>query len=263
MKKKAQRVACKVLRNDTVDNRFCVMQLEAATIARDAVPGQFVMVKPNRADDPLLRRPLGVHRVKGGTIRLLYEVIGKGTALLSRVKPGDSVDVIGPLGNGFPLLPKTEDRSAVLIAGGMGVAPLLFLAERLAGKKPLVLLGAKKRPGILCEGEFRALGCRVCVATDDGSRGFKGSVSALLSHTLSTADYGLRTLYACGPRAMLKAVARIAAAKRMPAYVSLEAHLSCGFGACLGCAVATVDGYMRVCKEGPVFEARQLIWEEE
>ncbi len=263
MKSKARQYTGKVLGNESADNRFCVMTLEAATIARDAVPGQFVMVKPNRADEPLLGRPLGVHRAERGTIQLLYEVVGKGTALLSRVRTGEYLDVIGPLGNGFPLLSNTGSRSAVLIAGGMGVAPLLFLAERLARAKLLVLLGAKTRQRILCERQFRALGCRVCVATDDGSQGFQGPVSALFCREISTTDYGLRTLYACGPRAMLKAVARIAAARKVPAHLSLEAHLSCGFGACLGCTIATVDGYKRVCKEGPVFEARQLIWEEE
>jgi dihydroorotate dehydrogenase electron transfer subunit len=210
-------------------------------------------------------------------------VVGKGTEILSQKKAREYLDIIGPLGNGFGYRTSyIVARTSILVVGGIGVVPLLFLAEKLnerntqylpagrqgaipacrqAGRNTLVLIGAKTKDHILCEKEFKKLGYSVKIATDDGSKGFKGNVTELLRNILRSTKYDMRyTIYACGPRPMLKEIALISQKYNIPAQVSLEEHMACGIGACLGCAVNTRDGYKRVCKEGPVFDAEEIIW---
>ena len=225
------------------------------------------MLKVSDLQGPLLRRPLSIHRVDKEKIEMLYERVGKGTEILSQRKAGEFLDVIGPLGNGFTLPPKNREFKAVLVAGGMGVAPLVFLAQRLAtgkrksaGDRIQVLIGARTKQQLLCEKEFKKLGCDVKIATDDGSAGFSGRVTGLLERALLTQDYQRTIVYSCGPKPMLRELVRICRKKLIPAQVSLEEHMACGIGACLGCVVNTVGGYKRVCKEGPVFEAEKLIY---
>ena len=217
----------------------------------------------------LLRRPFSIHRAGKGKLEVLYAVVGEGTRLLSQKKPGKHLDVIGPLGNGFDYERRTtNDERLILVAGGMGVAPLIFLAEKLGQRskvkgqgKPLVLLGAGTKKQVLCEKEFKQLGCEVMVATDDGSVGFKGKVTDLLKDFLRPTSHVPRpTVYACGPRPMLRALSRISLKNNIPAQISLEEHMSCGIGACMGCVVDTLQGFKRVCKEGPVFDAGQILW---
>jgi dihydroorotate dehydrogenase electron transfer subunit len=229
---------------------------------------------------PLLRRPFSIHRVSGlagervsGLIEILYEVVGSGTEILAQKKPGEWLDIIGPLGNGFdlnPLTGKPANRQTILIAGGIGVVPLVFLAEKLRNKKgsgpflkPIVLIGAKTKSEILCEKEFKALGCNVRIATDDGTKGHKGFVTELLKKILGNSETQRsrgQVIYACGPQAMLKETAKIAVQHGLQCQVSLETHMACGIGACLGCVVNTKEGYRRVCKEGPVVDGSQIIW---
>lgn len=244
--------------------------LKAAQIERHARPGQFLTIRVSDFYLPLLRRPFSIHRAGAGRVEVLYEVLGEGTAMLSKRKSGERLDVIGPLGRGYDCL---APEPLVLVAGGMGVAPLVFLAQRLVYKRkarPTVLIGGKTKAKILCEREFRRLGCRVMLATDDGSRGFKGRVCDLLERVLSGVQRKAQvsiyacgprpTIYACGPRPMLEAVARLAVRKQIAAQVSLEEHMACGIGACLGCAVKTRRGLERVCKDGPVFAAEDILW---
>lgn len=254
-------IKARILYNKKVKDSYFHLALKAPEIAGDCAPGEFLNIKVSDADEPLLRRPLSIHRVKGPDIELLYEVVGRATGILSCRKSGEYLDIIGPLGNGFKLGAKNKKLN-MLVAGGMGVAPLLFLAERLAqsGNFPLVLIGAKTRGSVPCEEAFRKTGCEIKIATDDGSRGFRGYVSELLSKVLSAASGGGANIYACGPRPMLKEVSRISKEFDIPAQVSLEEHMACGFGACLGCVVNTKEGFKRVCKEGPVFSADKIIW---
>jgi len=265
----ALQVKAKIVYNKIIGEHYFCCALEAAGMAVDVCPGQFVNIKITGTDAPLLRRPFSIHRVRGAHIEILYEVVGKGSQLLSEKKPGEYLDIIGPLGNGFDYASCVPRHSSlVLVAGGMGVAPLIFLAEKLREiPNPkfqiptLVLIGAKTKKGILCEKEFKKLGCEVKIATNDGSRGFKGKVTGLLEGILrTTQDAGRRTLYACGPKPMLKEINRLSRKFNLTAQVSLEAHMACGIGACLGCVVDTKDGYKRVCKEGPVFNADEIIW---
>jgi dihydroorotate dehydrogenase electron transfer subunit len=254
----------KVIKNIEVVPGYYKICLSCAIIARTAQPGQFLEVKVSAAAEPLLRRPFSIHRLDKTRVEILFEVLGLGTKLLAEKKAGQYLDIIGPLGNGFNYRSPGQQvsRSPILVAGGMGVAPLLFLAEKLVHSKPLVLLGTKTKKQVLCENEFKKLGCTVKIATDDGSRGFKGKVTELLKYLLSTIDYRLSTIYACGPKPMLREVAAIAKKYNIPTEVSLEEHLACGIGACLGCVVDTPEGFKRVCKEGPVFKADEIIWQE-
>ena len=255
-----------MLYNKRVKGRcFCGI-IDAPMIAKKVGPGQFVNVKISQDSDPLLRRPFSVHKIKGSSIKILYEVVGRATRILSEKKAGEYLDVIGPLGNGFSPL---ASRLSLLVAGGMGVAPLIFLAEKLreiqnpkSKIQNLILIGGKSKDDILCEKEFKELGCEVKIATDDGSRGFKGKVTDLLNKVLHGTRYTVHgtTIYACGPRPMLKAIAQISKKYKIPAQISLEEHMACGIGACFGCAVKTTSGYRRVCKEGPVFKADEISW---
>ena len=266
MRKKQNKA--KVISNRHVSGGYYKLVLDCPFISENVFPGQFAMLKVGDDQGLILRRALSVHRVIGRKTVFLYEVIGKGTQALSRRKPGESVDLLGPLGRGFDYLgAKIACRTPVLVAGGMGVAPLVLLAQRLTlnrkSKFPgkiLVLIGAKTKAHILCEKEFKNLGCDVKIATDDGSRGFRGRVTALLEKTLSARGFGPAVIYSCGPQPMLEELCRVSGSFHIPAQVSLEAHMACGIGACLGCVVNTRKGYKRVCKEGPVFEAKELIY---
>lgn len=261
MKEKTFQGKIKIIGKENLGADYFKLSLACAKISCLAKPGQFVEIKTVDADDPLLRRPLGVHSVAGGAFDVLCEIVGKGTEFLSKKEPGEFLDVIGPLGNGFDCnLPSNNRHLSILVAGGMGVAPLFFLAEKIKKAKILVLIGAKTKNHILCEGDFKKLGLKVKVATDDGSRGFRGKVTDLLKRDLATGNCQPAAIYACGPEPMLRAVAKLSGEHGIPAQVSLESHMSCGFGACLGCVVNTKDGYKRVCKEGPVFRADDIIW---
>ena len=279
----------KVIKNIEVAPKYYKIVLSCSPIAKDANAGQFVAIKITDSYEAFLRRPFSIHKLSGPGIEILYEIVGRGTEILSQKKAGEYLDIIGPLGNGFnyksqvtpsPSLGTPFGRSSpVLVAGGMGVAPLLFLAEKLVTRsgghslafardslrsqvtrKPLVLIGVKTRSDVLCEKEFRKLGCNVKIATDDGSKDFRGYVSDLLKKVLSTIDHRPSTIYACGPRPMLKETAAISKKYNIPAQVSLEEHMACGIGACLGCAVNTKQGYKRVCQDGPVFDADEIVW---
>lgn len=280
-----------IISHDKISLNYFKIALGTRSITRLAQPGQFVNVRISEVLEPFLRRPFSIHRADGDALEILYEVIGKGTGILSQRKPGESLDIIGPLGSGFSL-PAT--RYSLLVAGGMGVAPLVFLAERLvnspqcpaAHRKNIVLIGAKTKKQILCEKEFKELDCDVKISTDDGSCGFKGRVTDLLKNFLSTVDSRQSTVYACGPHPMLKEIASISKKYGIPAQVSLEEHMACGTGACFGCAVKvkskksppqSVAGpprilaervkndfeYKRVCKDGPVFDAQKIVWANE
>ncbi|MDD5108378.1 MAG: dihydroorotate dehydrogenase electron transfer subunit [Candidatus Omnitrophica bacterium] len=253
-------IKAKIISNKRFKENYWHLEFEAGIIAKNALPGQFVDIKVGDGCEPLLRRPLSIHGVKGVKVKLFYEVIGRGTQILSTRKPGELLDIIGPLGNGFNYRQqaKVSEIKNILVAGGMGVAPLFFLAQKIKVSKPLVLIGAKTKRQILCAPEFKRLGCILKLATDDGSAGFKGKVTDLLQIILEQAK-PVR-LFSCGPGPMLKAVSEIANENKIHTQLSLEEHMACGIGACLGCVVATKGGYKRVCKDGPVFSNEELAW---
>ncbi len=236
----------------------CITVL-ASQIARTACPGQFVMVRVGNGYDPLLRRPFSIHACdqKNNSISLLFKVVGQGTAMLAALAPDDSLDLIGPLGKGFSF----GNTPACLVGGGMGIAPLYFLASELAARESTndhhILLGARNREELApFVDQFSGLGFAVQTATDDGSLGHHGFVPDLLDAITPFAG----TIYTCGPHPMMENVVRKCSQLSLPCQVSLETHMACGLGACLGCTVAGKDGYVHVCKQGPVFPASEVKW---
>jgi len=232
------------------------------------VPGHFVMLRVEHGLDPLLRRPFGIFKVlgasgkgplKGTGVEILYQVVGKGTRILSMKAPGETLDILGPLGGGFPE-PGIGEKT-VLVAGGMGIAPLHLFASTL--NEALLLYGARDRQVASIAGGFKDLSCEVRIATEDGSAGRKGLVTGLLEEVATPET----VIYACGPLAMLKAVASMADRAGSRCYVSLERAMACGIGVCLGCAVKMKSSgheenknYRMVCSDGPVFDSRELDW---
>ncbi|MBI5050963.1 MAG: dihydroorotate dehydrogenase electron transfer subunit [Nitrospirae bacterium] len=219
------------------------------------------MLSVDRCLDPLLKRPFSLFRKSGSDFQILYRVAGRGTAILKDKKAGDIIKVLGPLGNGFPKL--KSKISPILVAGGLGVAPLFSLAERLADKNPIFFLGARNKKELLCTAELKSIGIKSVIATDDGSAGEKGTVVSLLNKFLTSCCLRLISsclVYACGPRPMLSELSSLAKKFKINAYAAFEENMACGIGACLGCAVKTVNGYKRVCKEGPVFSLDEIIW---
>ena len=210
-------------------------------------PGQFVNI---RLAGRYLRRPISVYDWEPGRVTVIYKMVGAGTEQLSRMEPGQTLDVLTGLGNGYDLT-KAGDRP-LLLGGGVGVPPLYLLARRLTeqGKTVTAVLGFNTRAEVFGEEEFRALGCRVTVTTADGSCGTKGFVTDALPQ-----DYSY--FYTCGPEPMLKAVYRAA---KTSGQFSFEERMGCGFGACMGCSCKTVTGYKRICREGPVLEKEEILW---
>lgn len=223
-------------------------------------PGNFFMLSVDRGMDPLLKRPFSVHRVLGSTFQILYRVAGKGTHILSGRKEGDVLDVVGPLGNSFPS-PRTGDR-IILVAGGLGIAPIFSFAEKIKKKAPLLFYGTKTKEELLCVDELRSLGIDAVISTDNGSFGKKGTAVDALKKYISRQPSNTRhCIYACGPAPMLKSLSHAAKKYGFKGHVALEQHMACGIGTCLGCVVNTVVGYKKVCKEGPVFPVEKIIWE--
>ncbi len=251
----------KVIAHEPIGASYRVLTLDLPTVAPCATPGQFIHVRIAMLHDAVLRRPFSIYRVDGDRLSILYKSVGRGTAAMKDLQPGDTLSVIGPLGNGFPL--PAADATPVMVAGGYGVAPLYFLASRLP-RKGLLFVGGAGGHDILCVDDFRTLGWDVRVATEDGSIGTRGLVTTPLDAWLAE-SHGQPEIYACGPNGMLKAVGDRALRGGWKAWLSLDRHMGCGVGACLACVqkVRKSGGetLARVCKEGPVFAAGDVIWE--
>ena len=236
--------------------------VRAAQIAPLVQPGQFAHVRILPLKHALLRRPFSIFQVSGDRLSILYKTIGEGTETLSRMRPGEELSMIGPLGHGYTV-PPPGGEVPLLVAGGYGMAALYLLAQR-SPQKGIAFVGGRRRVDILCEEEFRALGWEVRVTTEDGSHGKKGLVTQALVDALRAAAPG-RKLFACGPTPMLKVVGQLAREFNLPAELSLDEHMGCGIGVCLTCVVPikTGDGweYQRTCTEGPVFAADRVAWE--
>ncbi|MCL6451335.1 MAG: dihydroorotate dehydrogenase electron transfer subunit [Acetobacteraceae bacterium] len=267
-----RQVLGRVLEQRQVGPNSYLLGLQQPWLAEAGRPGQFVHVRCGQGRDPLLRRPLSLFGVDPGEgrVELLYQVVGRGTALLSGLRPGMDVDLMGPLGRGFPRPPDGE--GLCLVAGGLGVAPLVPAAQAWgAGRRVLALVGADTAAELLPEVQRRLVeaGAEVQLATMDGSRGTPGPVTDLLEGAIAReADAG-RTggwvVFACGPSAMLRRTAALAQSAGWPCYLCLEARMGCGVGACAGCAWPAAPDrpggrFVRVCRDGPVFLAQEVGW---
>ena len=257
----------KVLWNKQIGAEYYRIGLTCDKGYSDATPGQFIMLTFPGRMSPLLPRPFSIHRIiktQGCTegIEILYKVVGEGTKMLSGHRKGDVVNILGPLGNGFIF--SNRYKRIFIVAGGVGVAPMLFLATYLETKgtdpsECTVFLGGKSKDDLLCGDDFLRMGMKIQITTDDGSAGDRCFVTHPLEMTLE--KYRPDIIYACGPLEMLKCVAGISEKHDVPCQVSIEAIMACGMGACLGCAVegkAASENYMHACLDGPVFDVSRI-----
>lgn len=255
----------RILSNEYAGPRLHLMTLEAPQIAASIEPGQFVHMKVPRMEAHILRRPFSVYArdVDAGTIDVLYQVVGFGTDHMTGLEAGEECELIGPVGATWN--PPVEGR-CLLVGGGVGAAPLFMLCERIAASEASVdvVLGAQTKDALVCRERYAALlGGEPRCATDDGTYGRAGFCTSLVEEALAAAaaegspyDY----VAVCGPEPLMKIVAGLAADAGVRCEVSMEKRMACGIGACLSCVVDTVDGKKRACVDGPVFDARKVVW---
>lgn len=253
-----------VAQREVAEDHF-ELELARPEALGDPVPGQFVSVLCRSAEgyDPLLRRPFSIYRVEADTFSVLYRAAGRGTRILSRARPGERVDMLGPLGRGFDIAPAQTGGRAILVGGGVGVPPIFHLAQVLSRRGVAVeaCLGFASSRRAFGLAQWRRLGVEPQVATDDGSLGRRALVTELLHEAF---ERGAAPVFACGPRPMLAAVVQLAQAAGVPVQVAMEEWMACGVGACLSCVcrVRTEHGtaWARVCREGPVFDGYKVVW---
>ena len=218
-------------------------------------PGQFVMVSIP-GNEVFLRRPFGIAGLSDGVAEICYKVVGKGTCALTDARSGMAIDVTGPCGKGFSK--PAKENTAVLVAGGYGIGPMMGMYKVL-GEGSVVYYGAKSKDDLLYVDELKSLGAKIVLATEDGSEGISGFITDALANDID--DIASPALYACGPHGMLAAVAKLGLAKGIATEVSMEEYMACGIGVCMGCVCEKAGGGLaRTCKDGPVFEAKELKW---
>lgn len=249
----------KVTENRRLHKNYCLLKLTSDQILPDMLPGQFVQVRVDNSPTTFLRRPISINFIDRTTneLWLLIQLVGDGTRRMAAYQPGDIVNIMLPLGNSFTL-PAGKEEKLLLIGGGVGTAPMLYLGAVLknAGYTPTFLLGARSKDDVLQLEQFEQIGT-VHVTTEDGSLGEKGYVT---NHSILK-DVHFDRIYTCGPKPMMVAVARYADAASISCEVSLENTMACGIGACLCCVEKTKDEqHVCVCTEGPVFNIDKLTW---
>ena len=238
----------KILANEQVADKIFRLTVDAPELAETARAGQFVQVKIS--DDFTLRRPLGIASTAGGKVKIFYRLVGRGTETLSQRRAGERLNILGALGNGFT----PRGGKVLLVGGGMGLAPLLCAAESFSAD---VLMGGRTSDEVnFWQAEFRPHVEEIFITTDDGSIGKYGFVTDALPDVLAKKNYS--AVLTCGPEIMMRGVAKLAAEKNIPCEVSFEKRMACGLGACLSCSIDTVDGRKKICKDGPIFDARAV-----
>lgn len=240
-----------------------LLSIQASKMTESAKPGQFVHIKCGNDKSYVLRRPISIHRVNGGVFEVFFKVVGKGSQWLSRRKKGDEINFIGPIGNGFEVAKKGQ--TVLLVAGGMGVAPLAFLADYLAKRqcKLIFAYGARCRDDLHFYIDVKRISHLAVCSTEDGSYGFTGLITQTLPEIVK--EEKVSYVYACGPNLMLKAVAQFCLEQGLEGQVAMEERMACGIGACLSCVCKIKSGdqarYKRVCVDGPVFNIKEVVWE--
>jgi dihydroorotate dehydrogenase electron transfer subunit len=248
-----------VVANKKICPKFYRLSLHAPSVVKKARPGQFIHIRVADGLQPFFRRPFSIHRAQK-YIEILYEAVGPGTKILSSKKEGDSLDVLGPLGTPFRI-PPPGVKQVVMIAGGVGVAPFLMFSDLLREEEYewILLYGGRTRGHVFNMDDFKKNGCKVFVATDDGSVGVHGRVSKLFSKI----DFDPKTtfIYTCGPRPMMASVQEFARQRGIRGQCSCEETMACGLGACLGCSTPTAQGFKTVCCDGPAFDLDEIIFD--
>lgn len=227
---------------------------------KEPEPGQFYMIGiGGDGYDPLLKRPFSLFRKKGSGVQILYRIKGRGTMMIRDMKEGSVIDVLGPLGNSYPM--PDNENAPIIVAGGIGIASVFSLAERLS-KHAYLFYGARTQSELVLLEELKGFAKELFISTDDGSCGEKGTIVDVLADFL-TRHSSLVTrhlIYACGPAPLFRSLYEVVKDKGVKTYVSLEENMACGVGACLGCVTRTVKGHKSVCKEGPVFDIKDIVW---
>ncbi len=237
-----------ILANEAVAENIFRLTVDAPELAAQAKAGQFVHVKIS--DEFTLRRPFGVASTAGGKVKIFYRLVGRGTEFLSRRKAGERLNILGALGNGYT----PREGKILLVGGGMGLAPLLCAAEQFSSD---VLMGGRNAGEVdFWQAEFNPCAEEIFLTTDDGSVGKYGFVTDALPDVLAKKNYA--AVLTCGPEIMMRGVAKLAAEKNIPCEVSFEKRMACGLGACLSCSIDTVNGRRKVCKDGPIFDAKEV-----
>ncbi|MDA0322250.1 MAG: dihydroorotate dehydrogenase electron transfer subunit [Verrucomicrobia bacterium] len=258
-----------VTRHELLYGEYRVLQMHVPAVARAVQPGQFVHLEIPGLDDAILRRPFSVFKADDAMLSVLYKPVGKGTRAMTSIRVDDEISLIGPLGHGFPT--SHDVAKPVLVAGGYGMAALYLVACALKSSGT-IFMGGRSAGDILCVDEFEAIDWDVRIATEDGSRGTRGFVTvALDEYVAGLPDAREVEYFACGPNAMLKAVCDRALANDQKAWLSVDRHMGCGVGACLVCVQRIRDPesrngdwhWERVCSEGPVFESREIVWDDD
>jgi dihydroorotate dehydrogenase electron transfer subunit len=250
---------CTVVENSRINKGYFLMKLETTYISTHSKPGNFIMLAASDTFEPLLKRPFGIFNAKPPYIWLYYEVVGKGTELISRMKPGDVVNAVGPLGNVFP---DRKDKNILMIAGGRGIAPIYYaIANYARTGKVFLIYGAKSKDDLNLLDKIHELPLeKLFLYTDDGSEGKKGLVTTDLVEIIK--NNHLEVTASCGPDAMFHAIFHTIKDLGTENYVSLEALMGCGFGICYSCVVKTAGGtYKKVCSDGPIFKLEEIAWE--
>jgi dihydroorotate dehydrogenase electron transfer subunit len=248
-----------IFNSSKLESNYLLLELQSSNKLDEIVPGQFVEILVPGCKDTFLRRPISIHDVDftKNTIKFLIKIVGCGTETISRMKKGEKLNLVFPLGNGFSL---PQVHKVLFIGGGYGIAPFLYFGKILNQHKikPLILLGARKGSDFVLLDEFKAVG-DIYLTTEDGSIGEKGLVTdhSLLNNEIPS----FQKIYACGPELMMKAVARYAMKSKIECEVSLDNLMACGIGACLCCVTETIRGNELVCMKGPVFNVNELKWQ--
>lgn len=252
----------RIIRFEQLSELNVRITLASPLIAASSEAGQFVMIRTGNGQDPLLRRPFSLHQASSdGHIQIYFKNVGRGTNILAHTKVGETLDVFGPLGRGFQI---EKNKPACLVGGGLGIAPMLFLAKKIAStsqdhSRDLIVLGGRSKGDVepLAD-DFREFGLALHCATDDGSYGIKGFVTEIVKSEQLAPD---TVVYGCGPENMLAALSELCRSRGLACQVSVESVMACGMGACLGCNIdGSAGDYVHVCIDGPVFNAEDLAW---
>lgn len=261
-----------ILENVEIQEDCFLMKIKTAPSFQNPLPGQFIMIRISGLNDPFLSRPISIYAFSRNedysTIELLYRAVGKGTQIMAGLIEGSMVEINGPLGNGFDT--KSVKENIVIISGGIGIAPLSMLTETLQKTHPasnmIIYKGFQSASAVVGLKKLQKLCRNISVCTDDGTMGEKGFVTGIFQKDMKKFPQDNTSIYACGPRPMLRSLANILNRTKFCCQVSLEERMACGVGACMGCAVAVKDkngalAHRRVCADGPVFNLQDIIWE--